>query len=200
MKQNNWTIKTMNMKKTFILITLFLVAFCCPVQAQHLKFMDIPVTGTITQFQSKIEAKGVKYDKTTSNLFPAGTRAFKGTFAGEKAEIYVYYDPSTKIVYRAKAVVTCETASICENKYQEFKSLLSSKYNCFEQIGDLEGHESNTYVIAKDNPTSMDDLIGAIQIYVSKPDFIYLDERYLHIDYTDYPNSQKADDSKMKDL
>ena len=188
------------MKKSIILLIISIVALCVPMQAQHLKFMEIPLTGSITQFQSKLQAKGVKYDKETSNLFPAGTRVFDGVFAGEKAKIYVYYDPSSKTVYRAKAVVTCETASICESKYQEFKSLLSTKYNCFEQVSEQDGHECNTYVIAKDNPTSMDDIIGGITLYVSTSDFIYPIEQYLHIDYNDYQNSLKSEEGKMKDL
>lgn len=188
------------MKKSIILLFISIMALCIPMQAQHLKFMDIPLTGTITQFQSKLQAKGMKYDKALSQELPAGTRAFNGTFAGEKANIFVYYDPATKVVYKAKAVIGCETTSICEQKYNEFKTLLSNKYNAFEHAEYQDGHEINTYVIAKDNATSMDDLIGFISIYVSTPDFSYPYEKYLHIEYGDQQNMQKSDDSKMKDL
>ena len=30
---------------------------------EHLKYMGIPITGTISQFQSKLAAKGVRYDQ-----------------------------------------------------------------------------------------------------------------------------------------
>lgn len=188
------------MKKSIILLIISIVALCIPLQAQHMKFMGIPLTGTITQFQSKLTAKGVKYDKVLSRELSAGTRVFDGVFAGEKAKIYVYYDPSSKIVYRAKAVVTCETMSICESKYQEFKSLLSTKYNCYEEESEYDGHECNTYMITKENPTSMDDIIGGITLYVSTSEFIYPIEHYLHIDYNDYKNSIKSEVVKMDDL
>lgn len=188
------------MKKSIILLIISIVALCVPMQAQHLKFMDIPLTGTITQFQSKLQAKGVKYDKELSQLLPAGTRAFKGTFAGEKADIYVHYDPSTKLVYNAKAVIGCESESICEQKYNEFKTMLSSKYDTFEQAGHQDGHETNTYVIAKDNATGIDDIIGYICIYVSEPEIHYPYARMLHIEYADHQNSNKSEESKMKDL
>lgn len=188
------------MKKSIILITLCMVAFCCPVQAQHLKFMDIPLDGTITQFQQKLVAKGVKYDKTLSAQLPAGARAFLGDFAGEKADIFIFYDPKSKIVYKAKAVVSYVTEDICENKYDEFKALLSSKYDAFEQSGYEYGHETNTYVIAKENASSIDDIIGYICIYVAEPVIPYPYKRELHFEYVDHHNSQKADDSKMKDL
>ena len=42
------------MKKSIILLFISIMALCIPMQAQHLKFMDIPLTGTITQFQSKL--------------------------------------------------------------------------------------------------------------------------------------------------
>ena len=60
---------------------------CLPVQAEHLKFMGIPLTGTITQFQQKLTAKGVTHDKKASATAPIGTRIFSGKFAGAKAEI-----------------------------------------------------------------------------------------------------------------
>ena len=99
------------MKKSIILLVISILAFCSPVQAHHLKFMCIPLNGTITQFQQKLTAKGVKHNKQTSQMIPAGVRAFNGTFAGEKADIYVYYNLSSKVVYRAKAVAGYYTDS-----------------------------------------------------------------------------------------
>lgn len=189
------------MKKSFILLIISIVALCIPVQAQHLKFMGIPLNGTITQFQSKLTAKGVKYDKTLSQDLSAGTRVFDGTFAGEKAKIFVYYDPSTKIVYRAKAAIGCESESICDYKYNELKSLLSSKYmDAYEESGYQDGHESYLFVISQDVGKDLRDLVGTIGIYVSQSDFLYPYEYFLQIDYTDYANSNKSEESKMKDL
>ena len=44
------------MKK--IILSIVLVCFCIVAHAAHLKFMGIPITGTITAFQSKLQTKG----------------------------------------------------------------------------------------------------------------------------------------------
>ena len=163
--------------------------------------MGIPLTGTITQFQNKLQAKGVKYDKKTSQMSPSGVRAFKGTFAGEKADIYVYYDPSSKVVYRAKAVITYPTESICDSHYNDIKSLLSSKYpDAYCEEGYQDDHETCLYVVSSEGIGELRDIHGTIGLYVAKNNFLDYFERSLHIDYTDYLNSMNNDDSKMKDL
>ena len=68
---------------------------------KHLKYMGIPINGTITQFQAKLIAKGCVHDKLTSNSLGVGCRAFKGHFIDNKVSIFVYYDESTKIVYKS---------------------------------------------------------------------------------------------------
>lgn len=85
----------------------------------HIKFMGIPITGTIAQFQAKLVAKGCTYNKVASASISNGTRAFKGTFVGNKVDIYVYYDTNTKIVYRTKAVVSGVSEDIAEQEYSK---------------------------------------------------------------------------------
>ena len=51
----------------FLLVTLFVLPAIA--QKEHLKFMGIPLNGTITQFQNKLAAKGIKVDsKLNKNL------------------------------------------------------------------------------------------------------------------------------------
>lgn len=83
----NYYISTI-MRKVLFSILLCLFAFNAMAQNEHLKFMGIPLDGTIDAFQKKLEAKGVKYDKIISNSIPIGVRGFKGRFAGEDAEIF----------------------------------------------------------------------------------------------------------------
>ena len=86
------------MKK--LLFTLCCMIFAIASFAQsnvHIKFMGIPVTGTIAQFQAKQVAKGCTYNKVASASISNGTRAFKGTFVGNKVDIYVYYDTNTNL-------------------------------------------------------------------------------------------------------
>lgn len=185
------------MKKTIIMMTLCLVAYCCPVQAQHLKFMGIPLNGTITQFQQKLTAKGVKYEKHASEILSAGTRAFTGTFTGENASFLVSYDPSTKIVYRATAIMGYSSASVCDIKFEKMKSMLSSKYPDAITVTDFEnGHEKYRFTIydSKQKP------LGVIQLFIGSNVHAYPQEYELYIDYTDYENYEKNDNSKMRDL
>ena len=79
------------MKKNIILLVISILAMCVPAQADHLKFMGIPLTGTITQFQLKLAAKGVKYDKAMSQQLPTGVRMFNGTFDLTTIQNYVNF-------------------------------------------------------------------------------------------------------------
>ena len=53
----------------------------------HIKFMGIPLTGTITQFQAKLVSKGCTYDKATSSSLSNGIKLYNGTFVGNKVDI-----------------------------------------------------------------------------------------------------------------
>ena len=67
---------------------------------EHLKFMGIPINGTLESFTQKLVAKGLKRERGWEN-----TGAFSGTFAGESnCEVYVKRIPSRNIVYK---VVVC---------------------------------------------------------------------------------------------
>lgn len=78
-----------------LLSTLFCLLFAIASLAQnandHLKFMGIPITGTITQFQAKLKTKGVVIDTKESSKVNVGIRVFKGDFVGQKSRFYVYY-------------------------------------------------------------------------------------------------------------
>ena len=129
------------MKKSLIILIVGILSMFVPAQAEHLKFMGIPLTGTITQFQQKLATKGVTHNKRASATVPIGTRFFNGKFAGSKADIIVWYDADTKIVYGAKAVYECYSTTERDNKYNELKPLLSAKY-AEEHIetGNRNGH------------------------------------------------------------
>lgn len=184
------------MKKSIILLVVTFCAMFAQAQAEHLKFMGIPLAGTITQFQQKLAAKGVKYDKAMSQQLPAGVRMFNGTFAGEKSKIFVYYDPSSKVVYKAKAVSGYPTASNCNTKYEDLKSMLQSKYSEAEtDIDYQDGHEAYYFrVYDNGNP------LGVIAVYVSYNLYAYPMDNEVNIEYIDYVNYLKNDDSKMNDL
>ena len=76
--------------------------------------------------------KGCTYNKVASASISNGTRAFKGTFVGNKVDIYVYYDTNTKIVYRTKAVVTGVSEDIAAEDACRIEHVISKE--SFEAI------------------------------------------------------------------
>lgn len=183
-----------------ILSALFSLIFCCAMYAQteHMKFMGIPLTGTITAFQSKLQAKGVSYDALISKNIPAGCRAFRGTFSGEDAEIYVYYNERTKVVYRAKAVIECINEDRGRDKLNTFKSMLTSKYVYGDKIDDEQnGHPSFSIRVYD---SSLENVLGIVGLYISNHAASFRDEVYLHVDYEDALNGIKNIEKNMDDL
>lgn len=186
------------MKKSFYIIVFILVStFAAYSQEQpHMAFMGIPLTGTITQFQAKLATKGVAYDAATSRSLDVGTRFFKGTFSGKKASVYVYYNEKSKVVYRAKAVISSTDNDVFENEYKYFVNMLSQKYYSAEvQRGTQDSHETVTYMVPNDE-TAIYKYLGTIDVYRTS-DYPY---KFLHIDYTDTVNKIKNNAQNMDDL
>ena len=186
------------MKKIVYLLFALLTTLSVNAQKEHLKFMGIPLTGSITNFQSKLTAKGISYDKAASLRSQAGIRCFTGMFSGEKAEIYVYYNEKTKIVYRAKAVVEYSTEDIAKSKYSKFSSMLREKYIAGEFFE--SEHDDYPAFGIKVPDSQLEKSIGFISLYISKPSYSFMDERYLHIDYEDRDNTVSDMDRNMDDL
>ena len=160
-------------------------------QTQHMKFMGIPLNGTISAFHQKLVAKGCKHDVGVSNAVGAGGRAFTGTFFGEKADICVFYNAKTKVVYRAKACIDRSSEDDIIRKYNEVKSALEEKYpDAYMCEVENYGYDSMQFYTAE----------GEIDLYVAKFDDVYPTEYTLFIDYVDEVNFKKNENSKMNDL
>ena len=185
--------------KTFLLLLIScLMSLGIYAQTEHLKFMGIPLTGNIASFQSKLQAKGITYNKKVSSQLKSGCRVFNGTFSGEKADFYVYYNEKTKIVYRAKAVITCQNEEICEHTYSEFDSMLRTKYS--EHVatnGEQNNHPSLSILVTD---SKIERTLGYIGMYITNPPYSFMDERYLHIDYEDVTNEINNTSRNMDDL
>lgn len=190
------------MKNLFALFICLFTAIGLSAQSstnssEHLKFMGIPLTGTISQFHSKILAKGCKVSKY-NNLTDNGTRAYTGSFIGNKADIYVYYDVNTKIVYRAKAVISGLSDKLADQKYIEFKYKLMQKYG--DGVEGENNGKSAHYFISYDLAANL--AIGEIDIYISENESYYGYPYHfnLHIDYWDYKNKAAHNESDLDEL
>lgn len=128
-----------------ILIALLFIFSCIGAMAQntneHLKFMGIPINGTLESFTQKLVAKGLKREHAWDNAL-----LLKGTFAGKSGSgVCVMRVPSRNIVYK---VVVClpskDTWEWLENDYKEFKEMLTTKYG--EPYKCSESFKEGTYV------------------------------------------------------
>ena len=191
------------MKK--LLLTLCCMLFAITTIAQtnnHIKFMGIPLTGTIAQFQAKLVAKGCAYNKVTSSSISNGTRAFKGTFVGNKVDIYVYYDIKTKIVYRTKAVVSGVSEDLAEQEYSKMKDLLSQKYGSDSEdmyVGTKDGKESVSFISANDEGKTN----GSIDLFITQDEETWVRAPFnynLHIDYNDRINTNKHENQQLDEI
>jgi len=178
------------MKKLLSLFVAFALSVGLMAQSQHMKFLGIPLNGTISTFHHKLVAKGYKHDVESSKIVSVNDRVFTGTFFGENANVHVYYNPKTKIVYRAKACIYGNSEELITQKFNEVKVALEKKY----ADADIE----------KDGPEGCNSMgfytsQGRIDLYVSKQDDTS-DVYTLHIDYWDDENHKKNENSKMNDL
>jgi hypothetical protein len=161
-------------------------------QSDHMKFMGIPLDGTINSFQNKLSAKGITPDDKLNKSLQVGVRGFKGNFAGHEAEIFVYYDAKSKIVYRAKACIESEIKNVAEQNYNTIKSQLKDKYydKSIIDTDTYEGHESLHFLL----------LFGVIDLYFNSYSEGYPTIYSVHIDYSDIENYNKYKNSVMDDL
>ena len=192
-----------------ILIALLFVFSCMGAMAQnaneHLKFMGIPINGTLESFTQKLVAKGMKREHAWDNAV-----LLKGTFAGKRnCEVYVNRIPSRNIVYR---IVVClpsrETWEWLENDYTEFKRMLTSKYG--DPFKYSESFKEGTYV-GSDRLKISALKEGKCEYYSTwglNEGFIGLEifnvdgssDCCVRLTYIDLINGKLAEDSKQNDL
>ena len=189
------------MAKRFITLMVLIMLAFASIHAygeEHLKFMGIPLTGTITQFQAKLKAKGVTIDAALNKTVEAGARVFKGSFSGHKANIIVFYDTSSKIVYRTKVMFLSIDEQVLIDKYYYFADLFRQKYTKADintEIND-NGYEATLLFIPATEPNSEYKYVGKIEMY--RDYGAYTGE--LHIDYTDTINSAAINSRNLDDL
>ncbi len=115
------------MKK--IISVLFAFCLCMAASAQqHMKFMGIPLDGTVDNFTMKLKAKGVTYDAAKSKAAGQGCRVFNGTFMGENATINVAYNPKSKIMFSTAVEMQYPTVESAHIPFLNLTESLQRKY------------------------------------------------------------------------
>lgn len=115
------------MKKYFLILAVFLLSSISYSQeaSNHLKFKGIPIDGSLSEFTSKMKAKGFEYIGTED-----GMAVFSGEFAGYK-QCYIIaksLKSTNKVSQVAVAFGDYDTWSRLHNSYATLKSMLTQKY------------------------------------------------------------------------
>lgn len=170
------------MKKSIVL--LFLVLFCSIASSaqQHIKFMGIPVTGTVTTFGQKLTGKGFKYQTKLDD----GTRIYKGKFSGEPCEVMLFSGVNS-IVYMVTVIIRRDDTSSVKRIFDTFEARMDDKYVC----SDVDGQ-------GIDREITYDAPGGFIILHVTK--YSYGDGYSLDISYCDLTNSIKTKEAELDDL
>lgn len=185
------------MKKiAFIVIVCLMVV---SVQAQepkeHLKFMGIELNGTIADFQTKLLAKGLTISPQSKQQ-PTGIRVFDGTFSGEDAQVVVWYNPRSKGVYRAKAIISRYGKDLVEQLQRSMERKLDAKYGTeYKQSDEVEDDHLQTFM----QHTYWTEN-GTIDLFVVSTGYSAQSNFFLHVDYKDTMNYRENTQDEINDL
>lgn len=183
------------MKKTLLIILCCLFSTMIQAQNEHLKFMGIELSGTISDFQTKLLAKGLRVSPQSKQQ-PNGIRLYDGVFSGEDAQIVVWYNPRSKEVYRAKAIINRYGKDMVEQLMRNMERKLDAKYGTenkhSEKVEDdhLQKFVQHSYV--EEN--------GSIDLFIVSTGYSSQTNFFLHIDYKDKENFTKNTQDEMDDL
>lgn len=193
--------KTINYKDRILVLLLCIIPLYS--HAQHLKFMGVPINGTINNFQKKLQYKGFSISKYNKGL-SAGVRDFDGYFANKKASVIVFYNTRTKTVYKCRvAFDSYESESSAIPDYSYFKELLSDKYNSHSLNSDMvkdstRAPYSYSWAVIQPPVEIGSLLLGYIEISIES--YNNLLKYMIWIDYIDSTNNELNDKDKMNDL
>lgn len=183
------------MKKFFLIVMMLMLTLTGFAQQTHLKFMGIELDGTVSTFQTKLQAKGVTVSRQ-NNQYPAGMRAYDGIFSGKKAQIIVWFNPRTKQVYRAKAIINRYGKDMIEQLREDMENKLDLKYGTqrkfTEVFKDDHLHEFKQCNYYTDE--------GSIDLFIVSSGYSSQNDFYLHVDYKDKVNSSLNTFDEMDDL
>ena len=182
-----------------VLLSLLCIIIFHTLQAQtgHLKFMGIPLDGTISQFQTKLILKGCKLE-TDLNKHIKGKpfRFFTGSFAGYESSIKIKFNAKTEIVWGAMVTIDFPNLEAAESKMKYYIDKLLAKYpSSSGKYTTKEG--KRTYMLAVNDSK---DFYGFIYLYTF-PDTNPLEKKvYLIFNYKDYKNTDACEKNDLEDL
>lgn len=192
------------MKKYIVLLIVLLLNSIVTWGQKHAEFQGIPLDLTISQFSAKLKKKNfIINNKKSATKEPV--RYFKGKFFGEDCDLLIFYNPNSKIVYRAKVIIDCYSRHACDNLISELKEGYNRKYGelKYEEFS-VDGLPGWRRFFVDENFSSENDgsigylVIGEVQMWIAY--YSYTNEYSVHIDYYDAVNVGKYYNDREADL
>lgn len=185
------------MKK--IISILFMLCLCMAASAQqHMKFMGIPLDGTVDSFALKLKVKGVTYDAVASKAAEPGSRIFNGTFMGKNAMFIVYYNTKSKMVFGSAVIFQYSTVESAHLPFANLTESLKQKYpNAKYEVSKDPDGDANGLAFNIFNKTETK-IIGLILQTLKAS--IHGDGCSVCLMYTDMDNFQKSEAINNEDL
>lgn len=184
------------MKK--VALFFFVIMLSLTINAQHLKFMGIPIDGNINTFASKLASKGFSVSQKNKNA-GVGLRILKGRFYDRTVELWIEYTPSTKTVYCVQVLFDHDSKTSCESLMKEIKNSIQNKYLNEEEEGKTKGGHDITIYHVYENKNYDTYYLGDIYTGISR-DESYYSEYNLRLTYEDGKNRDKNYDVINDDI
>lgn len=161
-----------------VISILFFAAISIFAMAQHMKFMGLPIDGTIDQFGKQLTSKG--FTKSISDS-RAGYWSYNGSFNEKKVQLGVQYNIPTNKVFSVQVTYLCSDSMDGLFTYEDWVKKLKSKYDDqFKSYDDQNRPEESMFRHCwESSVTGLIMLDLCREVVYSKP--IYL----LHLTYTD---------------
>ena len=186
----------MDMRRILLfIVTLFIVTLS--VNAQHMKFLGIPMNTNITNFSAKLKSKGYTIAPKNKHTGP-GLRIMEGRFFNQNAELWISYTPSTKMVYSVRVVFWSDSKEVCKSFMEEIKTTISEKYICTHEEGKTKGGSDIDIFCIHEMKGDEYVYIGDIYIGISDDTSYY--GYNLSLTYEDRINRNKHEESKSDDI
>ena len=188
------------MKKIAFLILACFMSLTIQAQVEHIKFMGIPVDGTLKTFEKQLKKKGfipdARFKVLPKEYFP-DSKIFKGAFSDDyNVTLVVKCDKETKIVNTVNVIIECNTETEMVRKYESYLSKYKEKYEG-AKIVDFQSERKDGVSIGLYN-SNHDDLIGMICLAKDiAPD---THATSVTIEYIDVYNMKAASANSLNDL
>lgn len=173
------------MKKIlFLLFTL--VSLCCQDgQAQHFKFMGIPIDGSIENFETKLKEKGFVNSIEYSKFNTTAEKYYDGMFAGNDVLLMVRATPKSGLVYGVSVNYFKLTEKAAQGEKERMEKAIAKKYKTVKK--------TVSPTISKFSVAN-----GNIMVYYQTDE--KLNKYLVSISYFDIKNTKISEKEKSDDL